>query len=187
MGLKSRYILPGIFVIVVVSLLIANGRPQPLTTASPSSYYYLFPFSPQEVTGIELWIPEQEFDLVVTLDENKEWRILSEEFPQVNPAGPELASQLLSQMVGVQQIERGERSMEEFGFLPFPKYVVRFQLSRVISGQNRFMFAIGDKTPQGNAYYVAGNPESNIIDIVPMELIDNLVGIMTSLEEMPVP
>lgn len=191
MGLKSRYAPPVIFAIVVIGLLIANGRPQPPASTSSPSFYYLFPFNPQEVTGIELMIPEEEFDLIVTLDENDDWRILSEEFPKVNPDGPVFASELLARFVGVQRIERGERSMDIFGFLPFPKYVVRFQLNRVISGQNRFMFIVGDMTPQGDAYYVAANSESNIIDLVPVELIDSLVMVMTNLdilsEETPVP
>lgn len=187
--LRGGYIYLLIFAIVSVGALIANGRPQPPEpiTESAISYYFLFPISPQEITGLELIVPEEDIDIVVSLDDNNQWRLLTEELPFVDPSQPEAARLLVTRIVGMQEVPREGKPMEEFGFLPFPKYVVRFQLNRVISGQNRFTFMVGEKTPQGNAYYVAANLDSTIIDVVPTELIDNLVMVMTQLEPTMAP
>ncbi len=189
--LKSGYISLLILAIVSVGVLIANGRPAPTTPtpASVSPNYLLFPFilDAQEIVSIEFVIPnavpEDTIYFVLTQEMDGDWVLLRPDGtrPSVDSAQAQYATELVAFMFGVQAVSRNNRPMEDFGFLPNSKYAVRFQLNREISGQDLFGFEVGNKTPQGDGYYVAANVNSTIIDIVPTELIETLVMVMTQL------
>lgn len=180
--------LPGSSVVIIsailfVGLLIVNGRPQPPQPSTPEFAPLLFPgLAAEEVIGIELRFLATGTPTQRVVFEDGEWQVFDQE--GLRPANDEVARiavELVRSMPIINVIDRGERSEEEFltefGFLPIPQYVVRFQVI-----ETGFVdFAIGDPNPGGTGYYVL-RPDRPELYIVPLEWVNDFVNFMQSLE-----
>jgi hypothetical protein len=180
--IKSGYILLMAVVVILIGALILNGRPlppQPDPEATPP-YYRLFPQinTLEQIEWMGLGIRAEAVAIGVSQGELGNWYWLDDPGIAVDGAMAEQAREVLASMTAFQFIERDPNAPQDYGFLPEPQYVVLFGIRGV--GEPIAMY-IGDKTPNGLAYYVSPNPNASIIDLVSVEWIDTFVMLMRAL------
>lgn len=170
--------------VVMMGALLAEGRQGIFVDvanepdAAAPTLRRLFPdiTSPEQIIGIEVRTRDLDPIAIVVEDDQTTWRLRDAPFSPVNGEFAARAREGLGLMPTIGQIERGETPSEAFGVLPNPQIVISFQVQ--LDSLNVITLYIGDKTPSGDAYYVASFPEDVIFDLVPAQWIDDFVGLM---------
>lgn len=179
---RWMYGLIGVFVVIMLGILIAEGRPQPPQLPEEViPLTRLFPEIdiPQRIIGMELTLAAENRQIAVVVEEDQQtWRLREAPFSPVDAAQADDARKLLGSLPTAGTIRASDVAEIDFGFLPNPYYVVRFQLEDLSVAT----LLVGNKNPEGDLYYVSSEPNGAIVDLVPVEWLDTFVFLMTTLE-----